>query len=224
MSLDLIVGSKRTYKLIEGSPPPKLLLDSSIPTLSDICDDKNLLSSAFRGDIGVYLLFSSVQSEVNKELAALIGSENYHVEEMSRCIDDNKDMFTQLVVTTLKKVFYKDKNSEWVAKVANAYIEYVVNNAIQHHIGLAADLFVMTHMKPFIHRNFCMMGDNFRTNNLTTGSMYNMLYTFLGGTKRSSSIVSKLGADVVAIIFDHLNIRSNPDMPWMPFSKRLRHC
>ena len=119
----------------------------------------------------------------------------------------------------LKVIFDKPKNDEWVLAKARKYVDLAMDPSAEFDIS---NRFFYESMTPLIQRNYCVCGDT-PNPEYTVGEMYACLHTFLCGTKRKASPISKLGADITTKIFDHLEIRSpGPNsVAWRSFNQKM---
>jgi hypothetical protein len=124
------------------------------------------------------------------------------------------------IVCCLDYVFPLKKDRAWKDSTANLFHLHL-SSSEKHE--LVACTFVREHMKPFIHRNFCTMGQKEKedtpTASITVPTMYSMLYTFLQGSKRKQSLNFHLGLDLTRKVFDHLNIQTPDGVKWAGFSQ-----
>jgi hypothetical protein len=205
----------------EGSPFPKLDMDKTIPTLSDMCNDRNELDIQFLSSEGLtnmFLILSVDLKTLGHEISGLSLHERdsignfYHVHE---------DQFSNFVFSRLKYVFSKEKNNSWVESTTRIMIEHMKE---QRTCWFRVDEFIDKYMTPFIQRNYCTTDDSEDPKDrkyVTVGAMYGKLHTFLCGTKRKQSPVSQLNSDIIAKIFDHMQISAYPNVKWNSFNSKL---
>ena len=216
--------SKSGYDCVpfkEGSPLPKLEIDRTTPTLSDMCNDQHKINLAFIDQKSISYMFIVLMVDCKT-----LGDKISGVSSIERYSDktfyhNHEQEFFQFVFERLKYVFQKDRNSQWVDNMAHIVIATMQK---ENSCFFGID-FIDKHMTPFIQRNYCTTDDAEDPKDrkyVTVGAMYGKLHTFLCGTKRKRSPVSRLNSDIIAKIFDHMQITAYPDVKWNSFgTKRL---
>jgi hypothetical protein len=201
----------------EGSPLPKLEVENTIPTLSDICNDQNEIEAIFLNKKGFTYMFIVLMIDcrtLGNEISGVTPAVPYQTPAFYA---EHEQEFLPFVHERLKYVFYKAKNSQWVERMAHNVIEHMKNEQTRWFV---VDEFIDKYMTPFIQRNYCTTDtseDPKDRKYVTVGAMYGNMHTFLCGTKRKRSPVSKLNSDIIAKIFDHMQISAYPNVKWNSF-------
>jgi hypothetical protein len=204
-----------------GSPMPKLDIDKSIPTLTDMCSDQNKLDKQFLSTSGLNHMLLILCVDCNTFGLEISGVPIQTRNSIGNFYHIYEDDFFFFVYTRLKYVFNKEKNNQWVEQLARNMTNHMKEKQTS---WFGIDEFIDKYMTPFIQRNYCTTDDSEDPKDreyVTVGAMYGKLHTFLCGTKRKQSAVSKLNSDIIAKIFDHMQISAYPDVKWNSFNSKL---
>ena len=201
---------------------PRLCIERNVPSIVDACGTDNkvvyaavtyrsmmsMISFMFR-DCGDFLM------KTNNISCGDILMVNY-----GALVDAHRDEIIKIVDEIFTHVFPSEKNRQWVKQITATLVQFLVSQPDYLHCD-SYD-FVQSHMTPYIDRNFCTMVpegmENVVDSFIQVPVMYEILYTFLKGSKRKQSKIHILGSDIIRKIFDFLDIRTTKGLRWSSFN------
>jgi hypothetical protein len=205
---------------------PRLCIERDVPSIVDACGADNTVVYAAVTHYSITSMISFIfrdcsnfLMETNNLSYGDILTVNY-----GALVDTRRDEMIKIVDERFTHVFPSEKNRQWVKQITATLVQFLVSQPDYFHCE-SYD-FVQSHMTPYIDRNFCTMVPEGMEKTLNSfiqvPVMYEILYTFLKGSKRKQSKIHILGSDIIRKIFDFLDIRTTKGLRWSSFQTQLQ--